>query len=59
MSKFIVVVFIMMQNHQMQFVEDFEVRTLNECAELVTAINNDKSSPNNAACLIVTQGPKI
>lgn len=58
MTKFIVVVFMMLQGNNMQFMGDKEVATLDECIELTAKINGDKTAKYNAACFIRMDGPK-
>lgn len=52
MSMFVVLIFILNPDGSAQMVKDIETREQVICIEMVRKINDDKSSPYNAACYV-------
>jgi len=52
MSMFVVLIFILNPDGSAQMVKDVETREQTICIEMVRKINDDKSSPYNAACYV-------
>lgn len=55
MSMFVVLIFVLNPNGSAQMVKDIETREQSICIEMVRQINDDKSSPFNAACYVRTK----
>lgn len=58
MTKFLVIVFAVLNGSQLEVVASKTVPTLNECIEMVVEINASKDNPYNAACFVKAEGPK-
>jgi hypothetical protein len=55
MSMFVVLIFVMQPDGSAQMVKNIETREKVICLEMTRKINDDKSSPFNAACYVRTK----